>query len=510
MNLAHRFRALTALSIVTLGAASGGLIAFGEPRPLAVVATQPADGAARVPFTTKILLTFSRPVDESSVSAALRVDPPTVGLVSAAGRRVAFTPRSSFRADTDYRLMIGADLRDQSGRPLAQPIVVRFHTEGQGLILRTSDARLLRARLVGAEPEVRTEPLAGPGVGQFAVSPTGDLAYVQLGDGHLVVQPSGSAAPRRIPLPKASGPQFRSSEPSAPIEVRELAWGPGGTLIGFVAARRDGTFLPYLIDLNNAAAPVEPFGLPADQISLNTAPAVAARKKLLLDTLYQHETFAFTPDGRGIIARDRKWNFVVFGFDGALRGTLGPFLGVGNASRRGEFLALVDVDPTDVLLRRQIVAYGRNGRLRSLSLPERDSHSPRFAHRADRVVYATAEAVGPPEARRSALETMDLSSNAHRRLTDPPPGWSDEDPRWSADDAWISFRRAPVGDPGASQVWIVAAEGGVARALPVSATAARWTPLSDPVAVGGRFAPEALEVSGLREVDIGTAQGQPR
>ena len=35
-------------------------------------------------------------------------------------------------------------------------------------------------------------------------------------------------------------------------------------------------------------------------------------------------------------------------------------------------------------------------------------------------------------------------------------------------------------------------------------------PLPGGVAVGGRFAPPALKVRGLREIEIGTAQGQPR
>ena len=35
-------------------------------------------------------------------------------------------------------------------------------------------------------------------------------------------------------------------------------------------------------------------------------------------------------------------------------------------------------------------------------------------------------------------------------------------------------------------------------------------PLPGGVAVGGRFAPEALKVRGLREIELGTAQGQPR
>src|SRR5262249_3508278 len=154
---------------------------------------------------------------------------------------------------------------------------------------------------------------------------------------------------------------------------------------------------------------VEPFGLPSDQISLNTSLAVAARKKWLLERVYRRETFAFTPDGRGIIARDRKWDFVVFGFDGTLRGTFGPFLAVGNPARHGEFVAFVDVDPTDSRLRRQVVVYERTGRLRPLSGLDRDSHSPRFAHQTARVVYAVGEATSPPEGRRFALETMDLS-----------------------------------------------------------------------------------------------------
>jgi hypothetical protein len=37
-----------------------------------------------------------------------------------------------------------------------------------------------------------------------------------------------------------------------------------------------------------------------------------------------------------------------------------------------------------------------------------------------------------------------------------------------------------------------------------------YGPLPGGVAVGGRFAPEAVKVRGLREIDLGTAQAQPR
>jgi len=37
-----------------------------------------------------------------------------------------------------------------------------------------------------------------------------------------------------------------------------------------------------------------------------------------------------------------------------------------------------------------------------------------------------------------------------------------------------------------------------------------YGPLPGGVTVGGRFAPETLKVRGLREIEIGATQGQPR
>jgi hypothetical protein len=37
-----------------------------------------------------------------------------------------------------------------------------------------------------------------------------------------------------------------------------------------------------------------------------------------------------------------------------------------------------------------------------------------------------------------------------------------------------------------------------------------YGPLPGGIAVGGRFAPAALKVRGLREIEIGTGHGQPR
>ena len=48
-------------------------------------------------------------------------------------------------------------------------------------------------------------------------------------------------------------------------------------------------------------------------------------------------------------------------------------------------------------------------------------------------------------------------------------------------------------------------------AMPISSIGIElYGPLPGGVAVGGRFAPEAVKVRGLREIDLGTAQAQPR
>jgi len=50
-----------------------------------------------------------------------------------------------------------------------------------------------------------------------------------------------------------------------------------------------------------------------------------------------------------------------------------------------------------------------------------------------------------------------------------------------------------------------------ATSLPIASIGIElYTPLPGGVAVGGRFAPDAIKVRGLREIPLGTAQGQPR
>jgi hypothetical protein len=142
-------------------------------------------------------------------------------------------------------------------------------------------------------------------------------------------------------------------------------------------------------------------------------------------------------------------------------------------------IAFVDLSASDPEPRRQVAAYERAGRLHPLSSADRDSHSPRFANQGDVVAYAAALEAGSPAPRRYAIEVADME-RGQRRLTAPPAGKSDEGPRWSLDDQWISFRRVTVEpsgrNSGPGEVWLVPAEGGAAHRLGITATDVAWSP----------------------------------
>lgn len=468
MTRPGRFQTMAGVVLLTLAAAIAGLALFGKPRPLAVIATTPPPGAADVAVGAHVTITFSRPVDQASVRTAISVAPPTEGLVSAAGRRAVFTPAGGFRADAEYAVTVGPGARDRTGRALGEPVVIPFHTRGQRLVVRSGDGRLLRVTLAGA-----IEPVAGPGVGEFAVSGAGDVAYVLPAEGNLIVQPTGAGPARRIGLPRKPA---RFGAGGTAVEIRELQWAPDGRAIGFLGSTGDGASVVYVVRLTEATPAPQAVSQPPDLAPRSARPMPDAVRNALAGIVYGHDTFAFTPDARGAIVRERDWEYIVQGFDGQGRGSFGPFLAVGNTSPRGEMVAFVELDPADPSLRRRIVVYERAGRLREVSAPGRDSHSPRFAHRRRSVVFLAALADGPLPPSRYAVEITDLEIGRQRQLTRPGAGESDHSPQWSPDDAWISFRRAPLHSPERASVWLVPATGGDARRLSLAGVDARWSP----------------------------------
>lgn len=99
MHIRHLMAMMTALCLLS---------ACGDPDPVALVATTPADGATDVALDTEIAVTVSRPVD--IVTAQLD---PQVPLRLADSRRdgtdwvVEYTLEEPLAADSDYLLSIG-------------------------------------------------------------------------------------------------------------------------------------------------------------------------------------------------------------------------------------------------------------------------------------------------------------------------------------------------------------------------------------------------------------------
>jgi Bacterial Ig-like domain len=457
----RRFRIAAGAVVVGLTAATTGMIVLGRPRALTIVDVTPADGAVDVPRQAQVTLGFSRPIEEASARGALRVDPDTAGFVSVAGRRAAFTPRFGFRGDTGYVVTIEATVHDRGGVGLAAPVHWRFRTEPLGLVLRAPDGRLLRARLGRSAAEY----VAGPGIGAFAVGPDGAIAYVESAEGTLVIRRGEAGSGRSLALPPG-------------LAVQALEWAPVGDALLFLAtqAPHDGPGTPYLSRFAAGTATVTPFGQAA-VVDPNAGLVSEALKKSLVEIVYRRESFAFTPDGRAAIVRDRNWDFAVVGLNGERRGSLGPFLAVGNTTAQGDLVAVVDVNPADPALRRRVLGFRVDGRgTVSLSAPELDSHSPVFAPRTRRVAYVTGPAVGLPAERRYAIEVADVSTGVRHRLSVPPSGMTDGAPRWSPDEAWLSFVRAPLDAPERAETWLVSPEGGPVRPLAPPARDVRWLP----------------------------------
>ncbi len=86
---------------------------------------------SRVAVTTGFVVTFARPVDAATVQTAIRLDPPTSGVVSSSSpsesqARFTFQPTEPLRPDTDYRLVVSG-VRDRDGASV-DPIGLTVHT----------------------------------------------------------------------------------------------------------------------------------------------------------------------------------------------------------------------------------------------------------------------------------------------------------------------------------------------------------------------------------------------
>jgi hypothetical protein len=108
-----------------------------EPQP-SLIAFFPGQGQA-LPAGQEVRLIFSTPMDEGSLRAGLRIDPP----VSSLPLQVNETEvrlRPNLRPSTTYTLTVDASTRDRSGEPLGITATVRLTSASAEPSLRAPDA----------------------------------------------------------------------------------------------------------------------------------------------------------------------------------------------------------------------------------------------------------------------------------------------------------------------------------------------------------------------------------
>ncbi len=101
-----------------------------DKTPPFVAATHPADGATSVPASAQIRITFSEPMDPSSVEAAFHITPAIAGKFDWVDHNVAvyWTPDSGFSLQTSYSFTIDTTATDVAGNRLEPVGSFQFFT----------------------------------------------------------------------------------------------------------------------------------------------------------------------------------------------------------------------------------------------------------------------------------------------------------------------------------------------------------------------------------------------
>ncbi len=108
---------LNAVALVFLGVLLGLAIVAGLSAPR-VVGFSPADEAGGVSATTRIALTFSRPMDHASVQSHLVIEPAVAGTYAWEGNTLAFRPSVHWPQGAQVRVQLLAGARSTRGLPL--------------------------------------------------------------------------------------------------------------------------------------------------------------------------------------------------------------------------------------------------------------------------------------------------------------------------------------------------------------------------------------------------------
>ncbi len=158
-----------------------------------LTAFAPAPGAQNVSPHASLRLTFNRPMQAESFSAALRLDPPLAGTFRAEGNQIIYAPAAPWPEKTTLTVTLSGG-RSAAGLPLLGKQQWAFTVAGQRLAFIKGGAP--NVWLIGLEEGAEAEPLTDEphGVYNYDISRDGlRVAYAAL-------RPDGGADLRMIGL----------------------------------------------------------------------------------------------------------------------------------------------------------------------------------------------------------------------------------------------------------------------------------------------------------------------
>jgi len=104
-------------------------IEVADVTPPEVVTVFPEPGAEEVPSHTAISVTFSEPMDRSSVERAFSISPEVSGKLGWEGNTLTFTPDNRLSYLITYHVVISTEARDRAGNALPEPYSWTFTTD---------------------------------------------------------------------------------------------------------------------------------------------------------------------------------------------------------------------------------------------------------------------------------------------------------------------------------------------------------------------------------------------
>jgi len=160
-----------------------GLLAVALATRPRLIEIYPLDGAANIPVTAAIRMVFSRPMDEDSVAAHVKLQPAVDGAFHWEGKTLVFIPAQAWEGDQEVTVNMEAGARAASWLALPmQGMEWSFHTSGTLLAYLWPSAGVADIYALNPETGEVFQYTSGMGVQEFSSSSDGLRLYFSAGN----------------------------------------------------------------------------------------------------------------------------------------------------------------------------------------------------------------------------------------------------------------------------------------------------------------------------------------